>query len=355
MKFDIIIANPPYHTIMNDKQTGLNGATYRPIYQTFIDIARRMNPRFMAFIVPARWFTEGRHLENWSPTMINDNRIAKIVDYVHASKIFSSKVDIAGGCCYFLWDRNKTAPEVEFIPEGNQAEAAIRVLNKYDIIIRDNKAPPILEKVLAKHKVKPFVSATANSHSFFNIPTDYKPDLNEYATRIGGSQAIRNNIPIYSRDGISYIDEDDIPFYESKPRDDCEYMIDQWKVVLTKCAHQFRRVNKKVILRCDVLPPPAATTATFLIAGNFLEEEEAANMKAYLTTKFARFMLHITTNTQQITPYSLRYVPAMDYKQEWTDERLYDLYELTPEERAHIEKTISVWKDAPALTLIKAE
>jgi len=36
--------------------------------------------------------------------MLHDKRIRKLVDFENSSEVFPG-VDIAGGICYFLWDR----------------------------------------------------------------------------------------------------------------------------------------------------------------------------------------------------------------------------------------------------------
>ena len=144
MKFDVIISNPPYQ--LSD---GGNGASAKPIYQHFVNKAKKLKPRYISMIIPARWFAGGKGLDDFRASMLNDGRLSNIVDYANAKDCFAG-VSLSGGVCYFLWERDSTRDcKVTNIKDGNVNEMT-RSLSQYPIFVRYNEAISIIEKVHCK-------------------------------------------------------------------------------------------------------------------------------------------------------------------------------------------------------------
>jgi len=140
--FDVVIGNPPYQ--MSDG--GGTGMSARPIYQLFVEKAMKLDSRYIAMIIPSRWYSGGKGLDDFRTTMLTGERVRKLVDYQNFRDVFAG-VDVAGGICYFLWDRDNPGDcEVVNFDDGEN-NSVVRRLDKYEFIVRSNKAIGIVSKV----------------------------------------------------------------------------------------------------------------------------------------------------------------------------------------------------------------
>jgi len=207
MKFDVIVGNPPYQ--LND---GGHGRSASPIYHRFVHQAKKLNPRYLTMIMPARWFAGGKGLDEFRSEMLNDNRIRKIVDIENSSDVFPG-VDIAGGICYFLWERDSRGPcEVINFHNGEQI-VSVRQLNEFETFIRHSRAVPIIRKVLAiKENDDRRLSEVVSSRKPFGMPTNYTPK--------------NKGVPCWfiQKIGLKYADESDV--------NDEKNLLNKWKLLI---------------------------------------------------------------------------------------------------------------------------
>lgn len=165
MKFDVIIGNPPYQ--LSDGGFGISAS---PIYDKFITNAKKLNPRYLTMIVPARWYAGGKGLDDFRDEMLHDTSIREIHDFPEANDCFSG-VQIKGGVCYFLWDRDNKGDCKVVTHRGDKiSDPMFRGLLEKgcDSFIRYNEAIGILNKV--KRWQEPTMETIVSSRQPFGLP-----------------------------------------------------------------------------------------------------------------------------------------------------------------------------------------
>ncbi|MFN3314763.1 MAG: Eco57I restriction-modification methylase domain-containing protein, partial [Hyphomonas sp.] len=276
MQFDVIIGNPPYQ--LDDGGYGKSAA---PIYHLFVEKALELEPRYAVFVTPSRWMAGGKGLDKYRQRMLKDKRLRKIVDYPKLYEGFPG-VKIRGGISYFLWDRDCHGPcEVQTIWDGQPTGPAVaRHLDAYDVLIRRNEAVPILEKVRARGE--PTLDARVSSAKPFGLRTFFRGK----PTPAGLKQPVK----LYENQRIGWVERSDITV-------NAEW-IDRWKVLMTRVQGTSAAVETKFLSRPIVAGPGTACTETYLVAGRFDTEAEAANYAQYLGTRFVRFLVSLRKSTQ---------------------------------------------------------
>lgn len=316
MKFDVIIGNPPYQ--LSD---GGFGRSASPIYHRFVQQAKKLNPRFLTMIIPSRWFAGGKGLSDFRQEMLSDDRIRKIVDYEDASECFPG-VDIAGGICYFLWERDSSGPCEVVNKHSGTETVSIRALNEFGTFIRHSQAVPIIRKVLAKKEKN--MSIQVSSAKPFGLRTFVRPlRKGDLLLRWNGGEGP------YERKKVTIGNE----------------MIDKWKVITSKVSYDHAGLSDKNGMRrvfsiVDVLPPRTICTETYLVVGYYTNEQLAWNLANYLRTRFVRFLVAQLSFSQDIFKEKFLFVPLLDMSMSWTDELLYKRYGFTMEEILFIESKI---------------
>ena len=316
MKFDVIVGNPPYQ--LSD---GGFGRSASPIYNKFVEQAKKLNPRYLTMIIPSRWFAGGKGLDDFRKGMLNDDHIRKLVDFEDANEVFPG-VDIAGGICYFLWERDSNGDcEVTNIQNGN-AVSSTRSLHEFKTFIRNGQAAPILRKILAKQENK--MNEQATSRKPFGLPTTERPQK-------------KGDIILYWQKGEGPYSRKDITIGVE--------MIDKWKVITSRAGFDHagnpgKDGKRRVLSKIDILPPGTICNETYIVIGCYETKKQAQNLVAYMQTKIFRFLVSLLMVSHDITKDTYSFVPILDMSVKWTDEALCKRYGITKAEFEFIESKI---------------
>lgn len=324
MKFDVIVGNPPYQIGLDDTKRS------KPIYQYFVDRALALNPKYVAMIVPSRWFTGGLGLDDFRARMLADRRLRAIVDNPKVFDCFPG-VKIRGGVNYFLWDREYDG-DCEFSTriDGKFISTVTRDLRDSDgVLVRDNRAAVIVNRV--RRQTDRFLNEQVQPRLAFSdkFRTNFRGLLDD-----PGEGAV----PIIFNSGIGYVSPEEI----ERGTD----LIDKWKVLVPKASSgdtaqdDLGRIVDVVLGEPIALAPGSICTETYFVAGAFSSKRAAKNFANYLATKFVRFLVLQRKATQDLTPDRFRFVPMLDMKRCWTDEDLYQQFGLTDDEIEYVEVSI---------------
>lgn len=323
MQFDVIIGNPPYQ--LDD---GGFGASASPIYQKFVEQAKTLEPRYLTMVIPSRWFGGGKGLGEFRAAMLADDRLRKLVDYENAKDAFPG-IDLAGGVCYFLWDRDNRGPcEVTNIAGTNPPVSTERRLDEFPTFVRHSGAVPIIRKVLAKNE--PRMSQQVSSRKPFGLPTNARPEKS-------GDITLR-------------WEKGDGPFLRSKVEVGKD-MIDKWKVITSYVSYDHagnpgKDGRRRVFSKIGILPPGTICTETYLVIGAYETETKATNLVSYMKTRFFRFLVAQFMYSHHLTRSAYEFVPLLDMSTKWTDEKLAERYELTADEQDFIASKIRPFNGA---------
>ena len=324
MKFDAIIGNPPYQVA-----DGGNSNSASPIYQYFVDIAKKLEPSYVSMIMPARWYVGGKGLDHFRKTMLKDRNIKHIYDYPDYRELFPS-AEIAGGVCYFLMDlkddnKDSTCTFTSVI-KGIQDSCA-RKLDEYEILLRDNKAPKIIEKIKnLKINEGKCLNRVISPRKPFGIQTDYRPQS--------------SGTPCWFKQsyGLKFADPNDIK--------DSGSFLNKWKLLIPRAPIAGQTDFTKPISfysesNVRIAKPGECCAEVYLVACAFDTKKEVENFKSYLFTKTVRYLILQCVASQDVTRECFMFVPDLGkYDEEITDSTLIQKWDITNTEWEHIKTKI---------------
>lgn len=316
MKFDVIIGNPPYQLSDGGAQ-----ASAKPLYHLFVQEAKKLNPRFLSMIIPARWYTGGKGLDSFRNNMLKDDRMRVLVDYFDSGDCFPG-VDLSGGVCYFLWDRDSRGGcLVKTFRNNHFSEMKRKLIEKDDeTFIRFNEAIPIINKI--KSTTNTYFSSIVSNRNPFGIATNFQID----------KAPSTNSVKIFAYPNFGYINPNRIIKNKN--------LIDMTKIYISYAYGERGDFPYLVLGKPFFGDKKTCCTETYLIIGAGKTEKECENIISYIQTKFFRFLVLLKKNTQHATQTVYQFVPMQDFSKPWTDQELYKKYNLSQEEIDFIESMI---------------
>jgi hypothetical protein len=331
MQFDVIIGNPPYQ--LNTEGFGKQA---RPIYQQFVQQAKALDPRFLCMIIPARWFSGGMGLDEFRESMLTDDRVRSIDDYLTASDVFSG-IGLKGGVCYFLWNRDNPGTcrvTTHYKDETPSISNRPLLEGGADVFIRFNEGLSILKKVVAVEtdndkslelpEGKKFMNLVS-SIGAFGLPSTFR----------GKQKKSENDIKVYRNGGIGYIARSEI----TKEQD----IFDKWKVFIGRAAPGTGNKDTyphKILSTPFIGEPGSISSWTYLYIGPFESKAEAESVLSYLSCRLTRLLILLHKPSQGTTRKVYTFVPTQEWNKIWTDEDLYAKYGISDSEIAFIEKFV---------------
>jgi hypothetical protein len=331
VKFDVIVGNPPYQ--LSDGGFGRSAA---PIYNKFVQQAKKLEPRYLTMVIPARWFAGGKGLDEFRESMLKDNRLRSIEDYLTASDVFPG-IGLKGGVCYFLWNRDNPGPcQVTTHFKNWPVSTVSRPLLEegLDVFIRLNEGLSILKKVanaengetasLSLPEEKRFERLVSSARAF-GFRTFFK---GESIKKLG-------DVIIYFNGGKGYVPR--------KSVESGQLLIDKWKLFVGYAAPGTGNKDTyphRIISTPFVGEPGSVSSETYLCIGPFNSQNEAQSVLSYLCCKLTRLLILLHKSSQHVTRKVYTFVPTQDWTKMWTDKDLYAKYALTENEIDFIEKIV---------------
>jgi hypothetical protein len=331
MQFDVIIGNPPYQ--LSDDGFGTSAA---PIYHHFVEQAKALEPRYLSMVIPARWFAGGKGLDEFRESMLNDDRLRSIDDYLSASDVFPG-VGLKGGVCYFLWDRDNAGQcsVTTHFKDWPDSIATRQLLEKgADVFIRFNEGLSILKKVVVVERGDADSLDLPEGKRFDRLVSSRKPFGLE-TTFKGKATKRPGDVMIYQNGGTGYIDRESISTGKE--------LIDKWKIFMGYAAPGTGNKDTyphRIISTPFIGEPESISSETYLCIGPLESKKQAESVLSYLSCRLTRLLILLHKPSQHVTRKVYTFVPTQKWTKRWTDKDLYAKYGISESEIEFIEKVV---------------
>lgn len=293
-KFDLICMNSPYQEELKTKQ-----GSAKPLYNLFIEKAIKDSKNVIS-INPSRWFAGGKGLEDFRKMMLSNKNLKEIVHIDNSKEVFGNLVDIVGGISYLLISDEYNG---DCLFNGNLVD-----LSKFDIIVN-----PKYYSILSKISGKVGLDTICKGQSYSGITTN--------DSRLSKVKVDDSYIKCY----VSQVNG----LEKWIKRTDVKQSVDlnKWKVITARANGSYPRFGNKFVGKNNEVCNQS------YIVFELNSEIEAKSLLSYISTKFANCLLSFRKITQDLKPDTCKWIPLVPFDREWTDDQLFDYFNLSEEER----------------------
>jgi site-specific DNA-methyltransferase (adenine-specific) len=307
-KFDICLGNPPYNN-----EVSISG-TSSDIYDKFIIKSDKISFKTL-MIVPTKWFSKPDK-KLLRELLIINGKLEKIITN---NKAFD-ELNIRGGVSYFLTNQNNN----EYVTFNGELKNLKSQYKSFGFILNDQKDSDLIKTILNKMEKNEKLSSIFNSKSYFGLKTNHS-DIHDNGIKCYFSSRQKDN-GLILENGRYYSFVNRIK--------DSNLKLNRWKLI-TPAAYGFKTKTENTynkIGQSFVSSPGEVCTETFVFF-DLESENECKFLKKYLQTKFVQFLISLKKSKQDVTSKIFEIVPKMKFDREWTDEQLFDYFNLTEDER----------------------
>jgi hypothetical protein len=339
MKFNAIVSNPPYQEMDGGAQ-----ASAGPIYNHFVEIAKKINPTTISMIMPSRWYSGGKGLDDFRNNMLNDKHIAVLHDFLNPEQVFPN-TNIRGGICYFLWNKeyDNEVSLTKVVTHQIKAKPIMvyrSLLNdNADTFIRHGAAISIINKTSEISTLESF-----SEHVSVLRPFGFRGYFINSEQFRSSADGLVDPVICYGKGTkIGYVEREEVKVKQE--------WINNFKVFTPRANNIGTELNDDN-LNTFIGEPNTICTESYIVLGADLKLDKysATSLSKYFTTKFVRFLHSLAKAGQDATSKTYKFVPLQNFTKksdiDWSksiieiDQQLYSKYNLTPEEITFIERMI---------------
>lgn len=306
MKFDVVLANPPYNDSAGDNRLESKNTNNSNLYVDFINKSLELCPDgTVSMIVPAAWMQHAKMSK-------------KIKD---AGLEFVASVD------------RKHFPGVGIRSGISNFQVTAGYTGDINIIAKDTTYTVSRQDTLSFSDPLRFnIVNKVKTHAHLNTVLNVGP----YKIPKGVKGSVARLIPLDPSYSLTETATHNqlVLVYVGGDRKQASYVYSTTPCTETRYGLVIPGISDTYILGKLRQVPPGLGVSEKLWVMYFDSQDKAANAEAYLSSKLVRFIIRTTkhNDTVNTNKNSIGNIPLVDFDRAYTDEELYTLFNLTQEE-----------------------